>query len=53
MAATVASPSGGNAAFREMKGITWQKLQNVEGVFGETSRMFITRLAAEISILSV
>jgi hypothetical protein len=43
MEAMVMSPSGGKAAFLEMKDNTWEKLQNVSGYRGYTKRMFMDR----------
>jgi hypothetical protein len=41
MAATVRSPNGGNEDFLETKLTACLKLQNVSGVRGESSKMFI------------
>src|SRR5688572_9736906 len=44
MAATVKSPSGGNAACRDMNRTACFRLQNVSGVCGETRRIFIATM---------
>src|SRR5438046_2091047 len=53
MAATVSSPSGGNAACLATNRTACFRLQNVSGVWGETSRMFMTVSSAAIPVLHI
>ena len=49
MAATVSRPSGGNAACRDTNRTACLRLQNVIGVCGEMSRMFIAAMPPQAS----